>query len=67
MTMSKVDYEDIANVIANQLPLYPVDTNAGKRIVVVSLANALAQLFASQNERFNREMFLYKCGIIRGE
>lgn len=56
---SRQHYEAIAKVIKNQLVVADENTVTA----VENIANALANIFAQDNYRFDKGFFLNKCGI----
>lgn len=73
--MSRKDYIAIAAAIKMHVPpplvntlLRPVDRErmahrAGRHNCASDIANELANLFAKENDRFDRDRFLTACGV----
>lgn len=55
--MTKKDYEAVASTLA---------TVDGEAMTVASIACGLADVFARDNVRFDRDRFLTACGIGKG-
>lgn len=65
MRMTKKHFEAIAALLANA-NLAVVDENGNAQaadIVMADLCHAMADLFAAENPRFNRVLFLRACGL----
>lgn len=61
MAVTKRDFEAVAGVIKNLLD--DCDDASGEDSLL-EIAGMLADYFATQNERFKREMFMSACDII---
>lgn len=60
MATTKRDFEAIAAIIARRRK----DCSTDERLVLVEVAEDMANYFASQNERFKREQFLAACDVL---
>jgi len=64
--MTKKDYELIAEVIADTREMTKIlgglDVDSAERVISL-LAGKLASSLEMENSRFNREMFLTRCGV----
>ena len=58
--MTRKDYEAIAERIARSVDKYQYDE--GKNILA-ELVEDLAEEFAEENSRFNRDLFVKACGL----
>lgn len=62
--MTKKNFEAIARILkANQVELHS-DFDRGYIAGVEGIAHELADHFAVENPRFNRDQFLTACGIV---
>lgn len=61
--MSRKDYEVVATEFIGRManPTVPSES----RQTLIALANSLADRFAEDNPRFDREKFLTACGVVR--
>lgn len=67
MSLSRKNYEAVAAIVAGTLPARPHASSSfyvrGYAAGVEDLAEKLADYFASDNERFDRDRFLKACGV----
>lgn len=59
MSMSKKDYVAVAAKIANRF----AEAGSAERSVIRVLVDDLADVFAADNPRFDRAVFLKACGV----
>jgi hypothetical protein len=58
--MTRKDYEAIAERIAQNAEKYQYDRGAD---IVAEIAEDLAEIFADENPRFDRDRFIDACGV----
>lgn len=68
MTFSRNHYQSVADVINNAMEnMDQPDTRevflAGKVAGIEEVATTMADMFAHDNERFNRSLFIKACGL----
>lgn len=64
MAMSKKDYVAVAAAIKNELDRNAVVDRFGAEFTVTKeISESLAKVFAADNPRFNRVVFLAACGV----
>ncbi len=61
--LTKKDFKVVAEIIKNNLPGKDNDYCDGVRAGLYYTANDLADYFATQNPRFDRERFMVACGL----
>ena len=74
MTMTKKDYELIANSIKESIEFYGRDNDsqsqdelARARTAVIFSARQLANALEKENSKFNKQLFFLSCGLnVRG-
>jgi len=59
--MTKKDYVKIASVIEKSVDCYQIDNEEHR--VLSDLAQDLAVVFASDNDKFDQDRFLKACGL----
>lgn len=63
--MTKKDFEAVASIIRQNLPiLTDNEYDRGRRDAVDNVADDLADYFKSENPHFHRGRFLTSCGLI---
>lgn len=60
--MSRKDFVAVAAAIKSELDQWKIDA-ATPRVAIKCTAEALADVFAASNPKFNRNIFLAACGI----
>lgn len=65
--MTRQNYQAMADQIADQMEGNPINSSAnficGYARATVDMANRMADVFAADNPRFDRERFLKACGL----
>ena len=61
--MSRKDYVAVAGLIRSRLPYGGTTTHKCHYAAVADFAGGMADLFASDNPRFDRGRFLAACGL----
>lgn len=54
MTMSSKHYQQVADILAAE---YAIETHSASQRVTANIARSLADVFAQDNPRFNRDRF----------